>query len=324
MTFHFLHTILIKYTSICYFRKKKEQEQGEANPITTLRPSPHACVSIPNTYGGSIGFAMPKSSTKSLANQVADEDVSDDDTMGRIKRKNRVKLNNNTTVIGSNDEVRTSKISGISYQSSLYEMSNGIAGRDSSGSNTFIPDESGISPDYYVERTGYESCVTGFIGAADGFPEVHFVEVGSHGGLDGARHSGLEPIAEESQLHHSDIIVDPSSQEHVENVANMNAVLLELQSRNSGGSHNSGGLATILEEGRESCDGEDSAASSHHSTVQRTTAVTRPYSRTSLEGTRIPRATLKQIEKSKVQYPLFKDDETGNLENYLDDRRGSC
>ena len=284
---------------------------------------------------------MPKSSSKSFKEQVADDGIIDDeDTVGRLKRQHGIKLNNNKTIISSNDEVRSSKISDISFQSSLYEMANGrISNHGSGGSSTFVPDESsGITPDYYVERTGYAAGTTGFLQGSGEFPEVHFVEVGSQRNVDSARlSSNLEPIAEESQLHHSDIISDPSNDTQTsENMVSMDAVLAELQSRNStgsqfsadsqySGSQYSAALSTIPEESRLVDDGEDESANSSQSTVvQRPTgAIRTPYSRTSLEGTRIPKATLKLIEKSKVQYALFKGDETGNLENYLDDRRGS-
>ncbi len=256
-----------------------------------------------------------------------------DDTVGREKKKSKVTINNNATIFSSNEDLGNSKASDLSYQSSLYEqpISNG---RHSSGSGASFPQPpaemipNGFIADYYVERTGYAAGTTGFLQGPQEFPEVHFVEVES------PRHSGLEPIAEESQLHHSDILVDPDHPERVQ----METVLLELQARNPGGSvagsssaHNSGGLATIPEEDREAGDGEEeSVRSSPPSTASRpagataTTAAAQPTpSRTSLEGTRIPRATLKKIEKGKVAYPLFKNDETGNLENYLDDRRGS-
>ena len=285
---------------------------------------------------------MPKSSSKSFKEQVAEEEIIDDDndTVGRLKRKHGIKLNNNKAIIDSNDEVKTSKISDISFQSSLYEMANGrISNHGSGGSSTFVPDESsGITADYYVERTGYAAGTTGFLQGSGEFPEVHFVEVGSQRNIDSVRlSSNLEPIAEESQLHHSDIINDTSDDtQRSENIVNMDAVLAELQSRNStgsqfsadsqySGSQYSAALSTIPEESRLVDEGEDESINSSQSTVihKPTGAIRTPYMRTSLEGTRIPRATLKLIEKSKVQYALFKGDETGNLENYLDDRRGS-
>ena len=204
--------------------------------MSSLRPSPHACVSIPNSYGGNIGYVMPRSSTKSFSEQVADEgEMSDEDTVGRIKRKNGIKVNNNKTLNSSNDEVRTSKISDISYQSSLYEMANGrISNHGSGGSSTFHPEDSSrITPDYYVERTGYAAGTTGFLQGSDEFPEVHFVEVDSQRLAESARLSSLEPIAEESHLHHSDILDDSNDTQQSEVVANMDDVLAEMQSRNS-------------------------------------------------------------------------------------------
>ncbi len=327
--------------------RKKKEEQSESNPITSLRPSPHACVNIPNTYGGNIIYG-PAKDLRSTAKHLPDSQIPN----GHAKSLTN---NNNTTLPNIQEEVGNS--GSLSVHSSLYEMPVQHGGSRPApvpdGSGTFVPDETAqMTPDYYVERTGYSAGTTGFLQDLVEFPEVHFVEV------DSPRNSGLEPIAEESQLHLSDIIVDPtaaaaaaaapgetgSTGEHLEQIRIMDddPVLLELQnlppgsrgsagsaggSSSGGSSHASAGLATIPEEDREDGDGMegDSLRSSPPSTAPRpgTRASNAPYSRTSLEGTRIPRATLKQIEKSKVQYPLFKNDETGNLENYLEDRRGS-
>ncbi len=270
-------------------------------------------------------------------------------------------------MIDSHDDTRNSKASDISFQSSLYEMGskgnmqNGMGSRgnmqnsinSSSGVTSFIPitDEVAgvINPDYYVERTGYNQGTTGFIGKSDErFPEVHFVEVTDT--TDVGHMSNLEPIAEESQLHHSDIISDPDQSQP--DIMIVPLIVADSQDprlsgiSSSSGSSASRGLETIPEEDREAADGDSITASVSaserscppsvsasvsasersypQSTISGPPPVNKPYSRTSLEGTRLARSTLKKMAKGKVPYPLFKDDETGNLENYLEDRRGSC
>ncbi len=336
-----------------------------------MRPSAHACVSIPNSYGGpatnNVGYKAPNTSSLRSKKYISEleEDLADlDDTIEREKKKNRA--NGALILIGSHDDTRNSKASDISFQSSLYEMGskgnmqNGMGSRgnmqngitSSNGVTSFVPitDEvSGvINPDYYVERTGYNQGTTGFISKSDErFPEVHFVEVTDT--MDVGHMPNLEPIAEESQLHHSDIITDPDQSQDIMIVpligGDSQDPRLSGISSTSGSSGGSRGLATIPEEDREAADGDSITASvsaSERSCPPSVTAsvsaserscpqsisgpppVNKPYSRTSLEGTRLARSTLKKMAKGKVPYPLFKDDETGNLENYLEDRRGSC